>query len=302
MVDLFSDHRSAYEIDAPVPEAHVSEDDDSPVPEEEDSQQSKGDKEHISDDTAIHDPRKHDLPKPYVLDMSSAEKFIADLESTYNVELLDRRNYLSGSDGDMMMRELDNAFSLFSPRFIRALVMEYEKYDSAFIIVINGPSATEYGMTEWDGDLTITLNYDRNYKESGVTAAVLAHELAHAVHFIIEEYIGVMQSKLDMLSLCGEYRYVQDDYDDLWDPDVHGFVFAYSYGMYDYYEDIATIIELLVDKPEDMFERFIDDQHEPLYRKALYIRDLMYYYISDACFAIFTPLYDSEVYDDLTAA
>ena len=199
-----------------------------------------------------------------------------------------------------MMRELDRALSLFSPEFIKTLVAEYEEYGSSFSVILEDYSSTEYGMTSWDGDLTITLHYDSDPEECGITAAVLAHELAHAAHFIIEEYIGETRSMLELRFFNGAHKYVEDDYEDVWDPDVHVFYFAYDYGMYDYYEDFATIIEMLVAFPEDMLDRFNDHRYEALANKAVYLRDVMYSYISDS--NVFAPLYDGGTIFDSKAA
>ena len=241
----------------------------------------------------------HDL---YTLDMSSADAFIADVKSAYNIELSDNAGYLSGSDGADLMRELDHALSLFTPTFITHLVAEYEDYGSRFFLDLKGPSSTEFGITEWDRNLTITLHYDSDPEENGITAAVLAHELAHSIHFIIEEYIGEARSESELRYFNGVFDYVEDDYDRIWDSDVHGFVFAYDYGMYDYYEDFATVLEMLVAFPDEMQERFSDSQHEALLKKTIYLREIMYYYISNTCFPVFSPLYEAEALWDARAA
>jgi len=236
----------------------------------------------------------------YTLDMSSPEAFLVDVKDTYNMTLTDVHDYLSGSDGGFLMSELDRALALFTPEFLKALVDEYREYDSMFYILLEGPSTTEFGMTEWSKDLVITLHYDRDPDENGITAAVLAHELAHAVHFIIEEYIGESRSHMELRSFNGAFNYVGDDYDSVWDPETHGYYFAYDYGMYDYYEDIATIIELMVAFPEEMFERFLDMYHNPLIRKTMYIRDIFYFYILET--EIFAPLYEAEMARERPAA
>jgi len=251
------------------------------------------------DDGDVDDVSSPDL---YTLDMSSDDAFIDDVLRTYGVELIDRRSYLSGSDGEELMRELNHALSLFAPDFIRALVTEYSEYGARFFIRLEGPSYTEFGMTEWDRDLTITLHYHRDPEENGITAAVLAHELAHAAHFVIEEYLGEARSLAELRHFNGPFDYVEDDYDYVWDYDKHGSYFAYDYGMYDYYEDFATIIEMLVAFPEDLLERFSDFQYEALFQKTAYLRDIMYYYISDACFPVFAPLYEAEKIWDAPAA
>jgi len=242
----------------------------------------------------VDDARDLDFPGLYRLDMSSVDAFIDDIKRTYNVVLLDERGYLSGPDGDYLMLELNDALALFTPDFIRALVEEYKEYDSRFYIILEEPSTTEFGITEWDQNLSITLHYDRDPEENGISAAVFAHELAHAVHFIIEEYIGEARSENELRIFNGPFDYVEDDYDYIWDYDAHAPFFAYDYGMYDYYEDFATIIEMLIGFPDDMLERFSDGRNEALFNKTIYLRELIYYYISDACSPVFTPLYEVE--------
>ena len=246
------------------------------------------------------DEEDEDLPEPHELDMSSAEAFITDVKSIYNVTLRDNPGHLSGPDGDFLMRELDRALSSFSAGFIRSLVEEYREYGSAFIISLEGSSTTEFGMTLWDGDLTIILHYDADPDENGVTAAVLAHELAHAAHFIIEEYIGETRSMMELRSFNGIHSYVGEDYEEIWDPDIHSFYFSYDYGMYDYYEDFATIIEMLVAFPAEMQSRLSDKRHEPLILKTIYIRDIMHYYVSYT--DLFTFLNETEAFGKLPAA
>ena len=250
----------------------------------------------------VDDSRDLDFHDLVTLDMSSADAFIADVQRVYDVKLTDERGYLSGSDGALLMRELNHTLSLFTPDFIRVLVEEYGYYNAGFSIALEGPSSTEFGLTEWDRDLKITLHYDRDPEENGISAAVLAHELAHAVHFIIEEYLGEARSESELRYFNGEFDYVEDDYDHVWDPDIHGRFFAYDYGMYDYYEDFATVIEMLIAFPDDMLERFSDAQHEALLRKTIYLRDIMYFYISDTCFPLFSPLYEAEALWDARAA
>ena len=241
-----------------------------------------------------NETRDLDFFNLYSLDMSSADAFIADMQRAYDIELSDERGYLSGSDGADLMRELNKTLSLFTPEFIRALVEEYKEYNSKFFIILEGPSTAEFGVTEWDKHLTITLHYDGDPEENGITAAVLAHELAHAVHFIIEESIGETRSESELRVFNGPFDYVKDDYDSVWDHDLHSPFFAYDYGMYDYYEDFATTLEMLVGFADEMLERFNDTQHEALFNKTIYLRNLIYSYISDACFPVFTPLYEAE--------
>jgi len=248
---------------------------------------------YIDNTENSEDFKTEEPTNPHELDMSSAEAFIADVKNTYGIDLIDRHDYLKSPDGDRMMHDLSYTLSLFSPLFINTLVDEYKEYDSAFLIYLEGPSRTEYGMTVWDRDLIITLHYDRYPDECGISAPVLAHEMAHAVHFIIEEYIDETRSMLELRFFNGAHDYVGDAYEHAWDPDVHGFYFAYDYGMYDYYEDFATVIEMLVAFPVDMCDRFSDGYHDPLMRKTAYLRDLMSYYISEN--GIFTPLYDAEM-------
>ena len=232
----------------------------------------------------------------YRLDKSSAEAFAADMKVTYGIILRDRYNHLTGPHAKWMMLELDHALSLFSPEFIVTLVSRYAKHGATFSLELGDHNDYQYGRTVWSSDLTIVLYHDHNPARSGITAAVLAHELAHAAHFIIEGQIGEAHLERDMTSFNGSHQYVGDLYDEKWRQDIHGFYFAYDYSMYDYYEDIATVMEWLVFAPDEMTERLSDYRHEALFRKTMYIRDIMYYYISDACSALFLPFYEAEAY------
>ena len=238
----------------------------------------------------------------YELDMSSSEAFIKDVKKAYNITLIDSYNVLSGLDGEYLKSELNHGLSLFSPRFIKKLVSIYSEYDASFIIELGGVNIHEYGCTEWDRDLTITLYYNVVPSENGITAAVLAHEMGHAVHFILEEAIGESRSEKDLREFNGEFDYVGYSYVYEWDKGTHSFVFAYNYGMYDYYEDIATIFELLAEKPDEMFGRLSNYRYEVLFLKTSYIRDMTYLHISDECSAIFAPLSSAESYWEQAAA
>ena len=272
-----------------------------PIELEDKTSQESEDEEQYDNDIDYTDEIESEIfPNTYELDMSSAEAFIADVEYTYEVKLLDKFGFLSGSSGDSMMRELDKALSIFTPKFVRALVTEYKEYGSSFTISLEDYSSTEYGMTSWDEDLTISLHYDSDPEECGITAAVLAHELAHAAHFIIEEHIGETRSMLELRFFNGVHGYVEDDYEYVWIPDVHALYFAYDYGMYDYYEDFATIIELLVAFPGEMVDRLSDHRHEALAKKTTYLRDIMNSHISDS--NVFAPLNVAEPSLDTPAA
>ena len=240
------------------------------------------------------------FPNLYDLDMSSASAFISDVYSKYGIMISDRHRYLSGPDGENMMRELGGALYAFTPTFIRVLVAEYKEYGGAFTIRLETYSSTEYGTTLWDRDLTITLHYDSDPVECGITTAVLAHELAHAVHFIIEEYIGEAQSLKELRAFNGSFEYVGEYYDDVWDPAIHSSYFAYDYGMSDHYEDFATIIEMLAGFPEEMLDRLSDGQNDPLIQKTMYLREIMYHYIAET--DVFASLYEAERYLNIQAA
>jgi len=270
--------------------------------------QNNGSSQRQEDDTPPSPHRNGDtdsgsgeIPVNHKLDMSSSAAFIADVMYVYEITLLDKAGFLSGEDGDFLMGEICHALSLFSPEFIRALVAEYREHRANFIIKLDVPSRTEFGITEWQRNLTITLHYDKEPDENGITAGVLAHEMAHAVHFIIEEYIGEERSELELRAFNGDFDYVGRNYESVWNPDIHGFYFAYDYSMADYYEDFATIVEMLIADPEEMLARFNDAQHEALILKTIYLRDIIYSYLSDACSDVFTPLYDASLPGNLRA-
>ncbi|MCL2031536.1 MAG: type III secretion system effector protein [Oscillospiraceae bacterium] len=224
------------------------------------------------------------------LDMSSSEAFIRDAAEKYSITLTDGNGYLSGPEGRGMMEEIDRGLALFSPAFIQTLASAYADYGARFILQLDRPSREEYGYIEWDGDLTISLRYDRDPEYNGITASVLAHELGHAVHYIVEEAIGEQRSEREIGAFNGRFSYAGNRYARVWNASTHGTTFAYDYSLYDYYEDVATIFELLVREPGEMRARLSDPRNKPLRDKTEYIRDMTYRHISPECAAVFAPL------------
>jgi hypothetical protein len=231
------------------------------------------------------------------LDTSSVDAFIDGIWSKYGVVLEDNHGFLSGSYGSYRMNEIEVTLRLFSPWFIKALSDIYAGYNADLIIRVEGYNDYASGMVEWCGDLIITLFYDSNPTSGRFKRSTLAHEMGHAVHFVIEEFIGSLQSERGMEVLNGSFPYVGSRYSSEWDDFLHSTTFAYAYGMYNFYEDWATIFEVLANpNPRDMIARLTDARNEPLFLKIQYIRDLSYRYISNECWAVFFPLYEAEEY------
>jgi len=240
---------------------------------------------------------------PPTLDTSSVEAFIRDIREIYNIILEDDYELLHDEIGESRMKELELTLVMYSPAFIRTMVSIYNDMGSDFIISIRESADDAFGSASWaEGeDLVIVLNYDNDELDGGVNHDTLSHELAHAMHFIIEESIGYDRAEEDMTAFNDGFQYV-DDYINEWDEELHSPFFAYDYGMYNYLEDWATVIEELTmltqrgltSSTEELSERLSDPRNEPLLRKAQYIREMIYKYISDECSVIFFVLYDVE--------
>ncbi|MCL2633240.1 MAG: hypothetical protein FWD34_01865 [Oscillospiraceae bacterium] len=230
------------------------------------------------------------------LDKSSPEAFIEDVREVYDIRLRDAFGYLSGTGGERMMDEIELGLGVFSPDFIKSMTAMYEKRLMYFIIILDQPSDIYAGTMEWKEDLVITLHYNRMAYLNGITAQTLAHEIAHAITFIIQETkIGYIRLENDMNSINRGMNYVGNSYHSLWDRHKHSTTFAYSYGMSNFYEDIATIFEYLVYQPHDMEARLGNTNNEPLYQKVEYIMKMTYQYISDDCRMVFEP-FENAVY------
>jgi len=243
--------------------------------------------------------RHFDRDNETIFDMSSAEAFIEDVYLVCGVILEDNNGFLSASFGKDLMHEIDAVLKLFSPAFIKEMVIFYATFGSDLIICLEGEDEEMFGYVVWDlnADLIITLYHSSDPDENGVSLPTLTHELAHAAHFIVEEYIGEKQSEQIMRAFNGRFDYLEDDYEHKWNEVTHGTAFAYDYGLYDYYEDWATTIEMftMFDHLE-LTDRLSVWRNEPLFRKAQYVRDMMYHYISDDCHQLFAPLYEAEEY------
>ncbi|MCL2003292.1 MAG: hypothetical protein FWG72_04710 [Oscillospiraceae bacterium] len=231
---------------------------------------------------------------PDVPDMSSPETFIQDIKRMYSITLTDEHKHLSGPDGGWMMKEISRCLALYSPGFVREMTAMYAEYGSRFFIRLDSPSEDDYGAIEWEDDVIIYLRYDSVPEWNGITAATLSHEMAHAVHFIVEEMVGEEEIKREMRMANKDFAYVGNRYDSVWQERIHAAAFAYDYGMYDAYEDAATILEMLVDDPEGMRRRLNNPENAILRRKTEYLYALASM-ISDECGALFAPLF-AEAY------
>ena len=246
--------------------------------------------ENIKDEIIPESP-----PEIQKLDRTSPSAFIDSAWEIYGVILQDREKFLYTGRGAEYMQEIEHALMLFSPTFMRRLTEHYHReYRATYMINIEGHNDDYYGIAVWQTNVVVTLHFDEDIESCGITAPVLAHEIGHTIHFLFEEYTGVEQSELDMMAFNGDFFYVGDDYDVVWREKLHETTFAYDYGMHCYYEDVATIFELLAEDPREMTARLSDPWNEPLLLKTQYIREMTYKYISDECWLIFMPLYEAE--------
>jgi hypothetical protein len=247
--------------------------------------------------------RARENTPPPVLDMSSPSAFIDSVWERYGIILQDHEELLYTAEGLGYKQEIAHALWLFSPEFMRTLADTFHKeHRATYIIRLGGHNDDQYGTAEWYNNIIITIYKDNDPAFCGITAPVLAHEIGHTIHYLIEEYITEEQSERDMESFNGGFYYVGDDYDSVWRYKLHGNTFAYDYSLHCYYEDIATIFELLVEDPEDMARRLADPWNEPLLLKTQYIREMTYRYVSDECWMVFMPLYEAEEILGLRAA
>jgi hypothetical protein len=247
--------------------------------------------------------RDEELPLSAELDKSSPKAFIDSVWTQYMIILEDDEELLYTEKGLGHMQEIEHALWLFSPEFMREMVNYFHKeHSSTYIIRLGGHNDDQYGIAEWRGNVVVTVYFDRKPALNGITAPVLAHEIGHTIHYLIEEFIGELRSERDMKSFNGDFHYAGSRYDRVWREKLHGTTFAYDYGMHCYYEDIATIFELLVEDPNEMTARLSNPNNEPLLLKTQYIREMTYRYVSDDCWMIFMPLYEAEEILGLRAA
>jgi hypothetical protein len=243
----------------------------------------------------VQESAQGNAPVPDALEKSSPAAFADSMWDIYTVVLQDSEELLHTDKGIEYMQEIEHALQLFSPAFMREMAALYHKeHRATYIIRLGGHNDNQYGTAVWHNNIIVTLYLDNNPELCGINASVLAHEIGHTIHYLIEEYIGEKQSERDMTAFNGDFAYVGDRYDRVWRYKLHGTTFAYDYGMYCYYEDTATIFEALVEDPDDMARRLSDPYNQPLFLKTQYIREMTYKYVSDECYLIFMPLYEAE--------
>jgi len=239
------------------------------------------------------------IPEPQIplvlFDKSSPEAFIESIWNNFGIVLQDGEDFFSSDEGIGYMEEIEHVLFLFSPEFMEKMTDYFRsEHRAKYFLRLGGQNDDQYGLAEWRKNIIVSVFYDKNPEFCGITAPVLAHEIGHTIHYLVEEYIGEKKSEADMRAFNGDFDYVEDRYDRVWREKIHGTTFAYDYGMHCYYEDIATIFELLVEDPAEMTARLSDPLNEPLFLKTQYIREITYEYISDECYLIFMPLYEAE--------
>ncbi|MDR2531997.1 MAG: hypothetical protein LBC82_04065 [Oscillospiraceae bacterium] len=251
----------------------------------------------------IPDDIPDDTPPPLssLLDKSSPQAFTDSIWEIFIIVLTDDEDFLSEENSSDYMDEIEHALMLFSPEFMRTMVSYYHReYSSTYFINISGYNEDLAGLAKrawypgFGGNVSVTLFFDSDAENCGITAPVLAHEIAHTVHYLIEDFTDAGQIEKEMQALNGDFIYVDVLFNAFWNEALHSTTFANEYGMHCHYEDIASIIGLLVGDPDGMAVRLSDPQNEPLFLKTQYIREMFYEYISDDCFLVFAPLYNAE--------
>jgi hypothetical protein len=244
----------------------------------------------LTDDNEVSPPPEPPPPEPSAPpDLTPAEAFISRMDEIYGITLTDENDYLSGGGGAMLMDEIESCLELFTAEFVKSLTSMYAVRGSDFHIRLDEPDDTEHGSIVWNDDLVIRLRYDEDTGMNGVHAATLAHELGHAVHRIVSVIIGDEQIETALTEINGDFEYLGSLHGSGWDAEIHGNAFAYSYGMFNHHEDIATLFELLVSHPDEMRVRLSDPAADILRAKTEYLRYLTSH-ISGSTGDLFAPL------------
>ena len=239
-----------------------------------------------------------------IVDSDSA--YAMALKAMYGITLRDDGGFLHLLDNSAARDSIDSTFAAFSPSYINRLSAFFESIGVRFALCIeegelkldkNGEFEFVLGrfdVSEDSPEAAITLYHYPELGMDGVNTATLAHELGHATHYVIRYLIGDIQLEKLISQYNAGFEYVGGSHIEEWDYIEHAPVFAYSYGMMNHSEDVATIFEKLVDSPEGMRARLSDPSNSALFKKVQEIRRLTYEYVSSETCAVFAPIYYAE--------
>lgn len=215
--------------------------------------------------------------EPIPDDTIGQARTVEELERKYGFSVNDPDRLLSDKDGAKRCAVLDEALEIYSKPVIRGFLKRLRERECGFSMTFRDKNSNSLGETSYsEGEIKITIFAPRSTSDefytNGITVETIAHELGHAIHDVLEFDYGAGEFEELWEALNVDY-----DYGDDWDL-KSGEVFAYEYGMTDYYEDVATVFEELAARPGEMGARLSRTDSIPLYLKT----KLLYTHMSRA--------------------
>ncbi|MCL2019207.1 MAG: putative zinc-binding metallopeptidase [Oscillospiraceae bacterium] len=218
------------------------------------------------------------------LNKTSPEAFAEDVRDVYGIVILDVHGHLASSEGKKHMGIIETCLGRFTPEFIRKLVSVYNESGRRFIIRLedyNNKDDVAGNVRRTDKALTIRLFYNvKAYDSFGISVDVLAHEIGHAITFLIQDDIGRGTLEAEMRAFNGDFDYVGEQYAEKWNRSKHSTTFVTAYAMSDYHEDIAEIFGFLIAYPSHIRRTVNNPDNEALRDKIKYIGRMTFLYVS----------------------
>ncbi len=190
------------------------------------------------------------------------------LSKKYGIKVVDESKYLKQED----IIVLNSALSLFGENVIKKIIEFYKSVGVSFSITILNPTeevikkgTLAYAFQEGSAS-GVNLYTPKGYFKGGIHADVIAHELGHIVHYILDYQVGEQKLKEEYTKLNkGE------QYDDNYKPEEQ-YIFPNEYGSTNYYEDFASMFELFAKSPNEMKSKISTGKYFALHHKAKVIK------------------------------
>ncbi|MDD3243547.1 MAG: hypothetical protein PHD32_07495 [Eubacteriales bacterium] len=214
------------------------------------------------------------------------------IQETYAVAVADPQGLVTPDLEDPYFSALEDTLAAYGASFVQNVVNAYVQDGYAFVVAIETPDeqavAEEYtGLCELDDNaLVIHLYASDDPDLNGVTVETFSHEFAHAVHYDAEYRYGE-DELLDRYSAFNNG--IAYDLDAVELPAGYDAYFPNDYAYTDYYEDVASCMEVLITTPQETADKLADEFYAPLRRKIEFLRQVFEEYYGP-CDTAFAPL------------
>ena len=208
-------------------------------------------------------PTGSSTPAPQQGSVTGAPLTAAGFTAKYGVTFTDPDGlYRSVGYSAMMERVMQS----YSPELVAAVANTFTQNGLSTVIEIRN-ATSQSKREELDGEAFIDGKQAKMviYAPEGMTDGIIAHEFGHMVHYALEYIYSEKAIEREWVSnnngTAYNESYTQSD----------RYVFADEYGSTDYYEDIASNFEILIEKPGSIAQ-YKSGSYSAIWNKLLLLK------------------------------